>query len=61
MKSSNGLLRIAGVVVVTLTGAFLFFDIIGVFGQEAAIAGLLLFVVTAIVICHSRSADGERP
>jgi hypothetical protein len=59
MKSSNDLRRLAGVTGAALAGALFFFVIIGVFGQEAAIAGLLLFVITAIVIYRAFSVDGE--
>lgn len=58
MSSSDTVRRIGGVTVTTLIGGVFFFVIIGVFGQEAAIAGLLLFVVSAIVICRLASLDG---
>ena len=58
MRSSNDLRRIGGVTATTLAGAIFFFVIIGVFGQEAAIAGLLLFVLGAIVI-FAFSVEGE--
>ena len=58
MRSSNDLRRIGGVTVTTLTGTLFFFVIIGVFGQEAAITGFLLFVLIAIVIYRAKSVDG---
>jgi len=51
--------RLAGVTAMILAGTLFFFVIIGVFGQEAAIAGLLLFILTAIVIYRAVSVDGE--
>jgi dolichol kinase len=50
---------LAGTTAMTLAGTLFFFVIIGVFGQEAAIAGLLLFVLTAIFIYRAVPVDGE--
>ena len=56
--NSSSVRRIGGVTATILIGGLFFFVIIGVFGQEAAIAGLLLFVLSAIVIYRAVSLDG---
>jgi hypothetical protein len=56
MNSGSAFRGVVGVTITTLIGAIFFFVIIGVFGQEAAIAGLLLFVASAIVIYRARVA-----
>ena len=58
MSSSNPVQRIVGVTATTFIGALFFFVIIGVFGQEAAIAGLLLFALSAIAIYRAVSLKG---
>jgi hypothetical protein len=58
MNSGSAFRGVVGVTITTLIGAISFFVIIGVFGQEAAIAGLLLFVASAIVIYRAVSLDG---
>ena len=50
MRGGNGFRRAAGLIAAALAGTLSFFVIIGVFGQPFAIAGLLLFVLVAIVI-----------
>ena len=56
--SGSAFRDVVGITMTILIGALFFFVIIGVFGQEAAIAGLLLFVVSAIVIYRAVSLDG---
>ncbi|HTF70349.1 MAG TPA: hypothetical protein VK638_47500 [Edaphobacter sp.] len=49
MTRTNGVRQFAGVAGAALTGV-LFFIIVGVFGLQFAIAGLLVFVVVAVAI-----------
>jgi hypothetical protein len=50
--------RLAGLTGTALAGVIFFFIIMGVFGQRFAIAGLLVFVLGAVVICRAFPADG---
>jgi hypothetical protein len=52
MKTSNVLRRVYGVTA-ALIGVLFFFIIVGVFGLPFAIAGLGVFVVGAVVVCHA--------
>ncbi|HZC35200.1 MAG TPA: hypothetical protein VE242_06285 [Chthoniobacterales bacterium] len=47
MTKSNGVRQLAGVTDATPTGV-LFFIIVGVFGLQFAIAGLMVFVIVAV-------------
>ena len=58
MKISKSFLRVAGVTAATLTGTLFFFIIVGVFGQEFAVAGLLLFAFSAVAIYSTFPAEG---
>ena len=58
MSDGKNLRKLAGVTGATLLGALFFFVIIGVFGLSAAITGLVVFVVGAILICRATSAEG---
>ena len=58
MSDGKNLLKLAGGTGATLLGALFFFVIIGVFGLSFAISGLLVFVVGAILICRTTSAEG---
>jgi hypothetical protein len=50
MKTSNVLRRVYGVTA-ALLGVLFFFVIVGVFGLRFAIAGLVVFVLGAVVVC----------
>ena len=52
MKTSNVLGRVYGVTA-ALIGVLFFFIIVGVFGLPLAIAGLAVFVLAAVVVCHA--------
>jgi hypothetical protein len=47
-----------GVMIATLVGGLFFFIIVGVFGVRFAIAGLVVFILGAIVICRAFPAEG---
>ena len=50
MRSGKDLRRLAAVTGAILAGTLFFFIIIGVFGLQFAILGLVLFVVAAVAI-----------
>lgn len=50
MRTSSDIRRFVGVAATTLAGTIFFNVIIGVFDQQFAIAGLVLFVLVAIGI-----------
>ena len=54
-------LRVVGAIVATLIGIAFFFVIIGVFGLSAAIAALVLFAASAILIFRRPQAEETRP
>jgi|GraSoi_2013_40cm_1033754.scaffolds.fasta_scaffold00871_9 hypothetical protein len=58
MRNSKDVGRLAGLTGTALAGVIFFFIIMGVFGQRFAIAGLLVFVLGAVVICRAFPADG---
>jgi hypothetical protein len=47
-----------GVMIAALVGALFFNIIVGVFGVRFAIAGLVVFILGAIVICRAFPAEG---
>lgn len=49
MRNLNNFRRIAGATGTTIVGTCFFFTIIGVFGLQFAIAGLVLFVAIAVI------------
>jgi hypothetical protein len=51
----------AATVIVILLGVAFFFAIVGVFGLPAAIIGLLLFIVVALLIFRRAQAEGPLP
>ena len=51
-------MRISKDVGAALAGVIFFFIIMGVFGLRFAIAGLVVFVLGAVVICRAFPADG---
>ena len=57
MKTSN-LLRRVYVVTAALIGVLFFFIIVGVFGLALAIAGLAVFVLSALVVCRAFPTEG---
>lgn len=56
MRSTKGLRRLGGVVA-ALAGALFFFIIVGVFGVRFAIAGLVIFILGAVVIYRAFPAE----
>ena len=58
MTKTNGVRLLAGVPVTSLTGV-LFFIIVGVFGLQFAIAGLLVFVLVAVAIYRAFPEGAE--
>jgi hypothetical protein len=59
MKTSNVLRRAYGVAA-ALIGVLFFFMIVGVFGLPLAIAGLAVFVLSALVVCRVFPTEGAR-
>jgi hypothetical protein len=59
MTKTNGVRQLAGVTVTALTGVLFFFIIVGVFGLQFAIAGLLVFVVVAVAIYRAFPEGAE--
>jgi hypothetical protein len=57
MRSSKRLRRLGGVAA-TLVGVLFFFIIVGVFGVRFAIAGLVVFVLAAVVVYRAFPAEG---
>jgi hypothetical protein len=57
MRSINNFRRAAGATGVTIVGTGFFFTIIGVFGLRFAIAGLILFVVVAVITYSAFTGD----
>jgi len=49
--------RVAGATGATIVGTCFFFTIIGVFGLQFAIAGLVLFVVIAVITYSAFTGD----
>ena len=58
MRKSKDVGGLAGLTGTSLAGVIFFFIIMGVFGLRFAIAGLVLFVLGAVVICRAFPADG---
>lgn len=58
MRNSKDTGRLAGLTGTALAGVIFFFIIMGVFGLQFAIAGLVVFVLGAVVICRAFPADG---
>jgi hypothetical protein len=59
VRNSRDAGRLAGLTGTALAGViFFFFIIMGVFGLRFAIAGLVVFVLGAVVICRAFPADG---
>ena len=56
MKTSNVLRRVCGVTA-ALIGVLFFFIIVGVLGLPLAIAGLAVFVFSAVVVFRAFPAD----
>jgi len=61
MSASKDLSQFAGLAGTALLGALFFFLIIGVFGLQFAIRGLLVFVVGAVLISQAFPAEGAEP
>jgi len=61
MSRSKDLSQFAGLAGTAVLGGLFFFLIIGVFGLRFAIGGLLVFIVSAVVICHKFPAEGTEP
>ncbi len=57
MKSMKNFRRAAGATVATIVGTCFFFAIIGVFGLQFAIAGLILFVAIAVITYSAFTSD----
>ena len=58
MRKSKDVGRLAGLTSTALAGVVFFFIILGVFGLRFAIAGLVVFVLGAVVICRAFPGDG---
>jgi hypothetical protein len=58
VRNSKDTGRLAGLTGTALAGVIFFFIIMGVFGLQFAIAGLVVFVLGAVVICRAFPADG---
>ena len=58
MRKSKDVGGLAGLTGTSLAGVIFFFIIMGVFGLRFAIAGLVVFVLGAVVICRAFPADG---
>jgi hypothetical protein len=61
MSASKALSQFASSAGTALLGTFFFFLIIGVFGLQFAIGGLLVFVVGAVLISQAFPAEGTEP
>jgi hypothetical protein len=61
MSGSKDLSQFVGLAGTALLGAFFFFLILGVFGLQFAIGGLLVFVVGAVLISQAFPAEGTEP
>ena len=59
MKTDNVLRRVCGMTA-ALIGVLFFFIIVGVFGLPLAIAGLVVFVLGAVVVCRVFPTEGAR-
>jgi hypothetical protein len=57
MRNSHRLSRIGGVTA-ALLGVLFFFIIVGVFGVRYAIAGLVIFILGAVVVYRAFPAEG---
>jgi len=57
MRSSKRLRRLGGVAA-ALVGGLFFFVIVGVFGVRFAIAGLVVFILGAVVVYRAFPAEG---
>jgi hypothetical protein len=60
MRSSKGLRGLGGVAA-AVVGVLFFFTIVGVFGVRFAIAGLVVFIVGAVVVCRAFPTEGAEP
>jgi hypothetical protein len=60
MRSSKSLRRL-GAVAAALTGVLFFFIIVGVFGVRFAIAGLVVFILGAVVVYRAFPVEGAEP
>ena len=61
MRTGKGFRWLAAVTGAILAGTLFFFVIIGVFGLQLAILGLLLFVFAAIAIDRSFPVESDMP
>ena len=59
MTKINGVRQLAGATGAALTGVLFFFIIVGVFGLQFAIAGLLVFAVVIVAICRTFPKEAE--
>lgn len=57
MRSIKNFRRAAGATGATIAGTCFYFTIIGVFGLQFAIAGLVLFVAVAVITFSAFSGD----
>ena len=57
MRSMKNFRRAAGATGATILGTCFFFTIIGVFGLQFAIAGLILFVAIAVITYSAFTGD----
>jgi hypothetical protein len=60
MRSSKKL-RLLGAVTAALAGVLFFFIIVGVFGVRFAIAGLVVFILGAVVVYRAFPVEGAEP
>lgn len=58
MVRKNWIARLSRLSAALFVGAFFFFDIIGVFGLSAAIAGLIAFVASSVAIFRITTLKG---
>ena len=61
MRNSKDVRRLASLTGTALVGTIFFFIIIGVFGLQFAIAGLVVFVLGAVVIYRVFPVEGAEP
>ena len=59
MTKTNGVRQLAGMAGAALLGVLFFFIIVGVFGLQFAIAGLLIFAVVAVAIYRAFPEGAE--
>jgi hypothetical protein len=61
MRSMKNFRRAAGAIGATIVGTGFFFTIIGVFGFQFAIAGLVLFVAISVTTYSAFAGDEVNP